>query len=201
LFGMAWKRSVLKFCKKNLKKLIAISLLLIHLFSTERQLMFYEYLAYQSDKLFDEQIDQNHYNVNDLTEISIPANLPNITDWKDYISLRGRVQFGEAAYNYVKIKMTRTAIYLVCIPNYATTHLSDQNIINARQIPDMPVPKKNHLPVGKISLTTYNHQNTAYRFSTPIAPVSKTVILIKIFLPDACIAGPGQPPDMTSVFS
>ena len=77
-----------------MKKLIALSLLLIHLFSTERQLMFYEYLAYQSDKLFNEEIDQNHYNVHDLTEIRIPANLPNITDWKNYISLRGRVQFG-----------------------------------------------------------------------------------------------------------
>ena len=163
--------------------------------------MFYEYLAYQSDKLFNEQIDQNRYNVHDLTEIRIPANLPNITDWKNYISLRGRVQFGDAAYNYVKIKMTRTAIYLVCIPNYATTHLSALNIINARQIPDIPVPKKDHLPVGKINFTTYNHQNIAYRFSTPMTPANKTVILLQIFLPDTCIAGPGQPPDMVSVFS
>jgi hypothetical protein len=184
-----------------LKKLIAISLLFIHLFNIGGQLAFYEYLVYQSDKVFDEQIDQNHYNVHDLTERKIPANLPNIADWKNYMSLRGRVQFGNAAYNYVKIKMTRTAIYLVCIPNYATTHLSDQNIINARQIPDMPVPKKDHLPIGKINLTTYNHQNTAYRFSTPTAPASKTAILIKIFLPDACTTGPGRPPDLTAVFS
>ena len=163
--------------------------------------MFYEYLAYQSDKLFEQQIDQNRYNVNDLTEIVIPANMPTITDWKNYVSLTGRVQFGDAAYNYVKIRMTRTAIYLVCIPNYPTTHLSDKNIIDVRQIPDIPVSKKDHVPVGKVNLTTYSHQNISYRFLTPVLTGGKIVTPVKIFLPDATIAGPGQPPDTTPLFS
>jgi len=184
-----------------LKKLIAISLLLIHLFNVGRQLTFYEYLAYQSDKLFNEQIDKNNYNIHDVTEIRIPANMPGITDWKNYVNLRGRVQFGEAAYNYVKIKMTRTAIYLVCVPNYATTHLSNQNIIDVRQIPDIPVSKKGHVPVGKINFTTYHHQNASYRLLSPVIATSKPAILFQFFLPDACIAGPGQPPDPAAVFS
>jgi hypothetical protein len=184
-----------------LKKLIAISLLLIHLFNTGRQLTFYEYLAYQSDKLFNEQIDKNNYNIHDLTEIRIPANMPGITDWKNYVSLRGRVQFGETAYNYVKIKMTRTAIYLVCVPNYTTTHLSNKNIIDVRQIPDIPVSKKSHVPVGKINFTTYHHQNVSYRLLSPIISNSKPPILFQFFLPDACIAGPGQPPDRAAAFS
>lgn len=189
------------FCLKILKKLIAISLLFIHLFNIGRQLSFYEYLAYQSDKLFNEQIDKNNYNINDLTEIRIPANLPNITDWKNYVNLRGRVQFGEAAYNYVKIKMTRNAIYLICIPNYATTHLFNQNIIDARQIPDIPVSKKDHVPAGKTNAITYNHQDIFYKFSTPAITGEKTLVLIKVFLPQACITGPGQPPDRIVLFS
>ena len=163
--------------------------------------MFYEYLIYQSDKLFEAQIDKNHYNVNDLTEICIPANMQNITDWKNYVNLSGRVQFADAAYNYVKIRMTRTAIYLVCIPNYPTTHLSAQNIIDVRQIPDIPVSKKDHVPVGKVNFTTYNHQNISYRFVTPVLTGGKIVTPIQIFLPDATISGPGQPPDMIPVFS
>jgi hypothetical protein len=184
-----------------LKKLIAITLLIIHLFSTGRQLTYYEYLAYQSDKLFNEQIDKNNYNINDLSEIRIPANMPTITDWKNYINLMGRIQFGETAYNYVKVRMTRTAIYLVCIPNYATTHLLNQNIINARQIPDIPVPKKDHLPIGKANFTTYNHQTLSYRFLTHSVTIPKPVIFIQFFLPDACIAGPGRPPDLTAALS
>ena len=184
-----------------MKKLIAISLLFIHLLNIGRQLSFYEYLAYKSDKLFNEQIDKNNYNINDLTEIRIPANLPDITDWKTYVNLRGRVQFGESAYNYVKIKMTRSAIYLICIPNYATTHLFNQNVINARQIPDIPVSRKDHLPVGKVSFITYNYQNLSYRFLTPPVMMIKPVVFIQFFLPDTSIAGPGQPPDSSVAFS
>ena len=97
--------------------------------------------------------------------------------------------------------MTRTAIYLVCVPNYATTHLSNQNIINAQQIPDIPVSKKDHLPVGKANFTSYNCQDIAYRFSVPVVAVGKSATLIQIFLPDAFVAGPGQPPDVPFLFS
>jgi hypothetical protein len=189
------------FAKKILKKLIAISLLFLHLFSTERQLVRYEYLAYQSDKLYDEQIDQNHYNIHDLTEIRIPVNLPNTSGWGEYINLRGCVKFGNTAYNYVKIKITKGAIYLVCIPNYSTTHLWNRNVIDARQIPDIPVPKKDHVPACKISLTNFSHQTISYRFSTPLAAVSKPTIFSQLYLPDMFVGGLDEPPEISALFS
>ncbi len=184
-----------------MKKLIAITLLTVHLFNIGGQLAFHEYLVYQSDKLFNEQIGENHYNIDDLTEIRVPANMPGITDWKGYENLSGRIQFGNTAYNYVKIRMTRNAIYLVCIPNYATTHLSDQNIIYARQVPDIPVPKKDHVPFGKINIVAYNHQSVYYQFSTPLIKVRKTVSCYHSFIPNPLIKGPGQPPDMETILS
>ncbi len=75
-----------------MKKLLAILLLLIHLFNIGGQLAFHEYLVYQSDKFFNEQISENHYNIDDLTEICIPVNMPGITDWKSYENLSGSVQ-------------------------------------------------------------------------------------------------------------
>jgi hypothetical protein len=183
------------------KKIIALLLLFIHFYNIGGQLLFHEYLVYQSDKLFDKEINQNHYNVDDLTEIRIPINMPGLENWKSYQNLRGRIQFGNTAYNYVKIKMTRNAIYLVCIPNYATTHLYDINIINATQIPDIPVPKKDHVPFGKINLATYNHQSMYYKFSTPIFMIRKVIYYEQANILHSIITGPGRPPDVKTIFS
>ena len=176
-------------------------LLTIHLFNIGGALAFHEYLVYKSDKLFNEQISENHYNIDDLTEIRVPVSMPGMTDWKNYENLSGRIQFGNSAYNYVKIKMTGNAIYLMCIPNYATTHLSDRNIIYARQVPDIPVPKKDHVPFGKINLAAYNHQAISYKFSTPLIKFSKTISCNHSFIPNPLIKGPGQPPDMKTILS
>ncbi len=181
-----------------MKKLIAILLLFIHFVNTTGQLAIYEYFVYKSNKLFNEQINRNRYNVDDLTEIKVPVNLPGITDWKNYEKLSGRIQFGASAYNYVKIRMTRNAIYLVCIPNYETTHLAETNVIYARQIPDIPVTKKDHVPFGKTNSVDYNYQVMDYKFRIPIIT---TAIVFCGDHSDAAnfnITGPAQPPDSLS---
>ena len=184
-----------------MKRFVAIWLLFILLFNIGGPLAFHEYLVYKSDKLFNKQISEHHYSINDLTAIRIPVNMPGFADWKNYQNLNGRVQFENSAYNYVKIKITKNAIYLVCIPNYPTTHLSDQNIIDARQIPDIPVPKKEHVPFGKINLAAYNCQTIYYKFSVPIIETSKTITNHHSFILNSCISGPGQPPDEKPILS
>ena len=178
-----------------MKKLIAITLLTIHLFNIGGQLAFHQYLVYQSDKLFDEEINKNHYNTNDLTEVRIPVNMPGISDWSGYENLSGQVKFANASYNYVKLKMTRNAIYLMCVPNYETTHLNSDNIIYAGQIKDIPVPKKEHVPFGKINLIIYNHQCIYYKFSTPLLMIREIICDKHPDIPASVIPGSGQPPD------
>jgi hypothetical protein len=175
--------------------------LIIHLFNIGGQLVLHQYLAYQSDKLFNEEISKNHYNTGDLTELRIPVNMPGITDWKDYENLKGQIRFANSSYNYVKMKLTRNAIYLMCVPNYETTHLYNQNIINAGQIKDIPVPKKEHVPFGKINLATYNCQIVHYRFSAPILTFKKNIFSYHSVIPKSFISGPCQPPDAEMLIS
>lgn len=178
-----------------MKKLVAIALLLIHLYNIGGQLLCYELLVYQSDKLFAEQINKNRYNTTDLTVVKIPVDMPGINDWVGYEDLSGQVKFKNASYNYVKLKVTRKALYLMCVPNYPTTHLTPLNIIDARQITDIPVPKKEHVPFGKINLPAYHYQNNNYGFSVPVTLLGRNLHHKLAQLPDAVISGPAQPPD------
>jgi len=184
-----------------MKKLIAIALLLIHLFNIGGQLAFHQYLVYQSDKLFNEEINKNHYNTEDLTEVVIPVNMPGIRDWSGYERLNGQVKFANSSYNYVRMKLTHNGIHLMCVPNYETTHLFDQNIIYAGQIKDIPVPKKDHVPFGKMNLTTYNVQSINFKFATPLLTLKKTICCNNSIVPWRFITGPGQPPDVDSFLS
>src|SRR5471030_3264569 len=101
-----------------MKKLIAITLLSLHLLSLYGYMAVYEYCVFQSNRLFNEQISQNKYKIDDLVAVKVPVSMPTIQDWKEYSFISGEVQFKNNCYNYVKIKMTRDTIYLMCIPNY-----------------------------------------------------------------------------------
>jgi hypothetical protein len=178
-----------------LKKLIAIWLLTIHLFNIGGQLAFHEYMVYKSDRFFDAQVNKNLYNKDDLTEIKIPVDMPAVADWKNYVNISGTVQFRESSYNYVKMKITRHAVFLMCVPNYATTHYSTENVICAKEIKDIPVPKKDHVPYGKINLATYSYQTISYSFTGPVLVMPKIVYSNYSIVTEAFITGPGQPPD------
>ena len=158
----------------------------------------HQYCVYLSDKFFTEQTSKGLYNVNDLTEVKIPVNMPQIIDWKAYENVTGQVQFENISYNYVKMKITRNAIYLMCVPNYSTTHLSHQNIIIAKQVKDCRVPKKNHVPYTKTTLLNkFDFAFLRFEFSPAFKKITITVVQpvqrLYYYFPDI----PELPPKLT----
>ncbi|OKS88220.1 hypothetical protein [Mucilaginibacter polytrichastri] len=186
-----------------MKKLIAITLLSVHLLNIGGQLAIYQYLLFKSNIFYNEQVNKNRYNIKDVTEISIPVNLPHITDWVQYESIAGQIQFNNVSYNYVKMRMTRHAMYLICVPNYATTHLSGDNIIDARQTKQVPpVSKKEHVPSGKMLLiAACNHHVHQYSVALTTIVFKRSIHGDSPDIINCMIAGPGQPPDSRAIFS
>ena len=159
----------------------------IYLFNLGGQLALHQYFSHLSDKFFTEQTSKGLYNVGDLTEVKLPVNMPEITNWKNYENIKGCIQFDNVSYNYVKMKITRSALYLMCIPNYNTTRLFGQNIINAKQSKSVPVPKKEHVPFGKASLLgNFNVAFMQFSFSSfaktlPGNPVQSSHGLLSLY--------------------
>jgi len=152
-------------------------LLNIHLLNIGGQLALHQYRVYKTAKFFTEQTRKGLYNVKDLTEITIPINLPNIHDWKDFENIAGQIRFGNTNYNYVKMKMTRNAIHLMCIPNYETTQPLEKNILNAKGVKDIPVPQKDHVPYGKIIVQeNISFTFVQFEFYCPIKNLQKNVV-------------------------
>ena len=179
-----------------MRKLIAISLLSLHLFSLTVCFVAHFIAVYHSDRFFEKQISRGLYNKKDITEVRIPVNMPGITDWKGYEDMYGEVRFANTAYNYIKIRMTHNAIYLLCIPNYKTTRLCGKNIIDASKLPDIPVKSKDHVPFDKIfHLSAFNTYGIHYRFLVPVKPVYSLSCMINTEVINSAITSPGQPPE------
>jgi hypothetical protein len=179
-----------------LKKLIAGTLLTVYLFNIGGQLVLHQYFSYLSDKFFNEQINKGQYNIAELTEVKIPVNMPGITDWRNYENIAGQIQFENTSYNYVKMKITKHTLYLMCVPNYSTTHLSNQNLIGAKQVKDAPVHKKEHVPFSKISTLTAksDFDFLQYTFNPPFKNVIITVLQTVQQVSDHSPDIPEQPP-------
>jgi len=137
----------------------------------------------------------DRYSLDDLVSVKVPVKMPTIEDWKDYVPIAGQIQFENNSYNYVKLRMTRDTLYLLCIPNYKKTRLINQNIINARKIADIPNSKKDRVPFGKLStLSDYNCQVVKYIFITPIATLKTKRASINCGIIDHTLANPAPPP-------
>jgi hypothetical protein len=152
--------------------------------------------VYRRDRFFEKQVGCGLYNKDDLTVIKIPANIPGLPEQSRYENVFGEVQFKNIAYNYVKIKITRKAIYLWCVPNYGTTRLSGQNIIDAKTIPNIPVSKKDNLPFHKaFNLSIYREPIVNFNFVTPERPVSHLLNKGNNEIIESFITSPSEPPE------
>jgi len=181
-----------------LKKTIALILLNIYLLNIGGQLALRQYLVYKSDRFFNEQVGKGLYNVNDLTEVSIPVNLPAIHDWRTFENISGHITFGNATYNYVKMRLTRNALHLMCIPNYKTTRFADSNVLDAKGIKGAPVSPKEHVPFGKMVLKdNVNLSFVQFEFNCPVMPLPKNVVQPVQSLVSSHQDIPEQPPKAT----
>lgn len=91
--------------------------------------------------------------------------MPNISEWTSYQPVKGRLEFDNAAYNYIKMKITRHAIYLMCTPYYESGHLVNENVLKINGVADIPVPKKDHVPEVKFPAHHYQYESKAQAFS------------------------------------
>ncbi|HVW98423.1 MAG TPA: hypothetical protein VHA56_20825 [Mucilaginibacter sp.] len=155
-----------------MKRLIAILLLSLFLFQTGGHLLLHTYLEYKTESFFNEQSAKGKYNIHDLVEIKLPINMPGITGWSEYENISGQIQFQDECYNYVRMKLTPHFMYLMCVPNYDHTQLIGENIIHAKGVKDIPVPKKDHVPADRIATTQiFQYSFTRFAFNTPVIDV------------------------------
>jgi len=179
-----------------LKRIAAILLLGVHLFYLGGYALVINYFIHQSDVT----IVKKMYNDKSakLIELKVPVNMPTLQDWTEYEHVEGQIQLNNAYYDYVRLKMTRDTMYLVCLPNVTKANLEKANLIMAKNLNDVPLSKKaaNNSSTKKAEL---GYDNVYQVIKCDFAPIAK---LVKVFrgnsymaLTHPYIESPGKPPN------
>ena len=98
-----------------MKKAISILLLSFFLFNIIGYKLFFYYQVTEADSRIQAKIDVLHESDESLFAVKIPIRLPYHTDWKDYESVEGEMTYNKTTYKYVKRKVLRDTLILLCV--------------------------------------------------------------------------------------
>lgn len=100
-----------------MKKLLAILLLFLLFFNWYGYRLLSAYLQAASDTTLEAKLDKNEYEESQLIELRIPINLPYHNDWTGFERYSGDIEIDGVHYKYVKRKVEKGELVLMCLPN------------------------------------------------------------------------------------
>lgn len=105
----------------KLRKLTAILFLIVFLYNVAGYKGFFFYLSQSADQRLDEKIRDDNVPDKDLITVKFPFHVPYIAESKEFESMEGEVNVKGTIYRYVKRKIVRDTLILLCIENKEKT--------------------------------------------------------------------------------
>ena len=150
-----------------MKKLASILLLLIFLFNTIGYKAFFFYLEQEADKRIEAKIETLSELDAELIAVKIPINLPYQTDWREFESVDGEMTFKGKTYKYVKRKVLRDTLILLCIDHTEKSQLQKSSADYFKKVNDL-TSETNKKPVLKQAKTDYYQQSNNLSVVVPM---------------------------------
>lgn len=120
-----------------LKKSACILLLMVFLFNTIGYKAVFLYLEKQADARIDLKIETLNEADKELITVKIPVNLPYQADWSEFESIDGEMTFKGRTYKYVKRKIVRDTLILLCIAHTEKSQLEKRSSDYYKKVNDL----------------------------------------------------------------
>jgi hypothetical protein len=148
-----------------LKKFTAISLIALLVFNWYGYQLLINYFQQQATTHLQVKLDSEQYDESSLVQVRVPLNMPYITDWDQFEKYEGETEINGIHYKYVKRKIEKGELVLLCIPNQQKTSLQAARqqffkLVNDLQQPGAKKESKDHSV--KISPTDCITNSPAY---------------------------------------
>jgi hypothetical protein len=172
-------------------------LLCIHLFNLGGYDLAFKYFINRSDVQIVKQMYDSKFNSSKLIELKIPVHMPTIQDWPEYEHITGQIQLNGGYYNYIRLKMTKDTMSLICLPNKVKANLVKANIIAAKNVNDVPLNKKGTTSSAKKDNLGYDnvYQVLQCNYTAFAKLVRKIEHTPSSQLTNPYIESPGKPPN------
>jgi len=161
--------------------------------------LLFGYLIRQSSHQLVYKIDKHIYQDKDLVEIKIPLRVPYFSSWSDYEPFEGEITINNSHHNYVKRKIARDTLFLLCLPNTEKDNLvaaktNYDNIVN-----DFDGERKDENAVKKANdFPQYQFHHPDYSLNPPQISITNGTGFVSLFIPDSFISRHDIPPEFNS---
>jgi len=175
--------------------------LLLFNFVGYRLLLFYA--QSRSDRMLTVAVEKGDYDSTDLVTISIPLNVPYLSDWTDFQRVDGEIEVGGKVYRYVRRKIFNGQLILQCLPDENKTQLQAAGKDFFKSVNDLssaPAGKKqNKAPsTFKAVSADYEDQHPLWGPGLTGGLTSYGRPVDQMRWPSPSYAIPGQPPETTT---
>lgn len=143
-----------------MKKAASILLLMVFLFNTIGYKAIFCYLEKEADSRIEAKIRNLDNLDKQLITVKIPINLPYQTDWREFESVDGEMTFKGKTYKYVKRKVLRDTLILLCIDHAEKSQLQKSSADYYKRVNDL-ASEANKKPVLKQAKTDYYQDSTS----------------------------------------
>ena len=127
---------------------------MVFLFNVVGYKIFFYYLEIKADERIQSKIEQISELDKELITIKIPINLPYHTDWANFERVDGEVNFKGKIYKYVKQKVQRDTLILLCINDTYKAEINKQKDNYIKKVNDLSTDS-NKKPVLKQTKSDY----------------------------------------------
>ena len=161
-----------------------------------------DFLQERSDVQMEARLDNNDYNEAELIEIRVPINLPYHNDWTDFERYDGEVEMNGIHYKYVKRKVEKGELVLMCLPNNERQLLQTARdnffkLVNDLQQPDSGKKSDNGNSNSFKSLFS-EYQQEKNNWTVALLATEATNFPVKELqlIPSYLSSSPEQPPEL-----
>ncbi len=120
-----------------MRRIVSIFLISCFLFNIAGYKLFFYYQLAQADSRIQARIETIHESDKNLFAVKIPIRLPYHTDWKDFESVEGEMTYNNTTYKYVKRKVLRDTLILLCIEHQEKSLIEKNSSDYSKRINDL----------------------------------------------------------------
>ncbi len=184
-----------------LKKTAALLLSALLCFNWYGYRLITDYLQYQADLQLEVRLDNNDYDESQLIELRIPLHLPYHNDWSNYERYDGEIEFRGAHYKYVKRKIEKGDLVLLCLPDHAKQRIRSARELFFQLVNDLQQESAHqktnpgNSSVSKYFFSDYREEKNNWTIMTPEIRRGDYKNAKPYFLSSGNTTTPEQPPE------
>ena len=188
-----------------LKKLSAILLIFILSFNWYGYRIVMGIMTKQSDQQLEVRLDNNDYDESQLVEVRVALNMPYQNDQAEFERHYGEMEVDGKYYTYVKRKIEKGWLVLMCIPNSSKEKIQAAGndyfkIANGLDDQQQDNKQNNTNNFAKNFWSEYDGSETDFTIDIFTYLINKNFLDNTPSLKDICLSSPGQPPEQIASY-